>query len=513
MVFSKEFSKSELERILPLPELSKRILKNFLTKSDREIEDFVSSDEEIQSFLINCANLPRYRKTPAPITNIRGALLVLGEKTVRILTLGLISQTLMKKTFNEFNYQKFWARAISNLVIAYFLSDLIENFPSHLPVSAYLLDFGILVMYQFNPEKYLEVLLKKQAGRPHLEVERDIFGITHPEVGAAYFEEYAFPRRFILNLRYHHEDPNKSISFDVKKDLSLLRLIDNASRSFFGYDRELRWESFKELAGSYLSNEELENLGNILPTIINNYLEVFSLEEYKIKTLEEWREEKEKELKKLNLIEEKNAKDFENKYLALIREKNDIEERLHALYLRLNETTIIDDWTQIYRPRYFLKRLKEEILRARRYGRSFSLLAIKFVGLDIIRKKYGLSEGEIFIKELVNELKTSIRRTDILGKATQEDQVWLLLPETKSQGAMVVARKLLRKIEDLFYKKYQINGFAYISVIAYEPKTIDYKREPDENKLVMILQQGHTIMQRKGQNRILLLRLEQDLEE
>lgn len=516
MVALKEFLRDERGEVLPFPDLGLKILQTFLTKSEREIEEFLTTEEEVKVFLIKCANLPHFRKTGEPITTIRGALLVLGDKTTRILTLGLIAQKLMKLTFNEFSYQRFWARALSNLITGYFLAELLENFPSHSPLSAYLLDFGILIMYQRNPEKYLEVLRRKQAGEPLIELEREVFGVTHPEVGAAYFGEYALPRRFVLNLRYHHEDPEEPLPTEIKGDLPLLRMIDEASGSFFGFDRELRWNNFSKIAKDYLTNEEIETVGEVLPTIINIYLEIFALEEYKVKPLKEWKEERERELKKLALKEESDLrgalKDLENKLLAILREKKNVEDRLYVLSKKLEETTIIDEWTQIYRPNYFLKRLKEEILRARRYGRSFAVLSLKIEGLISIRQRYGLSEGENFLRELVQELKNYLRRTDLLARAREEDKLWLILPETSSHGAMVVARKLLRRIEEKFYKKYQTKGSAFISVISYEPKNINYKTEPDEKRLVLLLDQGLVVLERKGQNRILLLRLEQDFE-
>ncbi len=244
----------ELERLLkrenkelpPFPEIGIKILQTFLTKSPREIEEFLLTEREIVKLLLSTANLPYYRKGETPIENPRLAILVLGENTAKILALGLISQKLLKTTFNEFSFPKFWARALSRLILGFYFSDLIEPFPSHLPLSAYLLDFGILILYLLNPEKYLQVLRLKREGKTLHEAEEEIFGVNHAIIGAEFFETYAFPRRFILNLKHHHDEEFKEpLPTEIIEDIQFLKMIDYGVASFFSENREECWKKFK----------------------------------------------------------------------------------------------------------------------------------------------------------------------------------------------------------------------------------------------------------------------------
>lgn len=103
----------------PLPELVLEIIKAFLTKRDREFEDFLLSEKEVHQFLLEVANTPPFKRGEAPITNLRTALIVLGDTTTKILVLGLISQKLMRTSFTEFSFHKFWARALSQAIATY----------------------------------------------------------------------------------------------------------------------------------------------------------------------------------------------------------------------------------------------------------------------------------------------------------------------------------------------------------------------------------------------------------
>ncbi|MFN3505273.1 MAG: HDOD domain-containing protein [Caldimicrobium sp.] len=508
-----------------LPEIVEKILRNFLTKEERELETFFITDSYIRTFLIEMANSPPFKREGTSITDPRLAIIVLGEQTAKISVLGLVSQKLMRTTLNEFSFPKFWARALTQAVAAYFLSDLIEGFPSHLPISAFLMDYGIILLYIINPEKYLKVLSLKLRGMSLLEAERALFGATHPEVASDYFENYAFPRRFILNIFYHHHEENtwEGLPIEIQKDLSLLKMIDHFVGSYFSYNREERWNSFKKIALSYLKEDDIETLGNIFPKIANNYLSFFNLEEFQIKTFKEYEKEKEEEIKKLQISEkekelakiqslEEYKNYFKNKLLEIQRQKTELEREFQLLRHKFNESTIFDELTELYREEYFLRRLLEEILRAKRYGKVFSLLHIILENLENIGKKLGFTEEEIFIKKLSQELKKSLRRVDLIAKAKKWDSFYVLLPETPSHGAMVVARKLLRKIEEFSYKEYNFKSSAFISVLTFDPKNMNPKQDTSPELLVSILKQAAELLVNKQQNRVLLVKLDREIE-
>jgi len=138
---------------------------------------------------------------------------------------------------------------------------------------------------------------------------------------------------------------------------------------------------------------------------------------------------------------------------------------------------------------YFLKRLKEELLRAKRYHRIVSILLIEIDKFSQIMELFGAEEENI-IKILAKNISRNLRRVDILAKLPKPEQFAIILPETPLSGAMVVARKLLRAIEKTFYEKYNTVFSPYIVVISYDPLKIDPKTDPKVESILNILNKG-----------------------
>ncbi|MEZ0344133.1 MAG: diguanylate cyclase, partial [Caldimicrobium sp.] len=179
---------------------------------------------------------------------------------------------------------------------------------------------------------------------------------------------------------------------------------------------------------------------------------------------------------------------------------------------KIEKESIYDELTETYRESYFLKRLKEELLRSKRYKRIFSLLTVEIDNLNIIRERFGLGEEENFLKYLCQELVKSLRRVDLVSLSKDRSKIYILLPETPSSGAMVVARKTLRKIEEIAYLLYQEKISGFISIITFDPKNIDPKKEPRVSTFIEIGKKGLELLKRKKSNKIILLTIDQEIE-
>jgi len=183
---------------ISFPVLGKEILDAFF-KTEREFLETLQK-QEISSILLKIANLPQYKKDAPEITDLRKAILVLGEDFVKLILLCIIAKKLTKPTFNEFDFSKFWARALTNACFSHILSSELGNESNYLFVSSFLMDFGIIVLYHFFPEGYLKVLRLKQAGKSLLEAEREVFQTDHAVIGGEYFERLILPRRLVLTI-------------------------------------------------------------------------------------------------------------------------------------------------------------------------------------------------------------------------------------------------------------------------------------------------------------------------
>lgn len=115
------------------------------------------------------------------------------------------------------------------------------------------------------------------------------------------------------------------------------------------------------------------------------------------------------------------------------------------LYSEVEEKSRFDGLTGLYRRHYFEMRLEEEILRAKRYGTSFSLV---FVDIDYFKKlndTYGHYCGDQILHRLGIILRESVYETDIVARYGGEEFV-LLLPRAEPEGVKRKMENLREKI-------------------------------------------------------------------
>ena len=68
-----------------------------------------------------------------------------------------------------------------------------------------------------------------------------------------------------------------------------------------------------------------------------------------------------------------------------------------------------------------------------------------------VNDRYGHLVGDEILKEVVDEIKSSIRDSDILARWGGEEFI-ILLPNTSEKNAIIVANKIVRKIENRKFK-------------------------------------------------------------
>ena len=117
--------------------------------------------------------------------------------------------------------------------------------------------------------------------------------------------------------------------------------------------------------------------------------------------------------------------------------------------VRLYSHAVTDDLTKLYRIGYLNKRIQEEIERADRYGREFSLL---FMDLDDFKKVndvYGHQAGDKVLKKVATILLESVRKADIVARYGGEE-FSVLMPETTKENAFIGAERTRKAIEKAF---------------------------------------------------------------
>jgi len=104
-----------------------------------------------------------------------------------------------------------------------------------------------------------------------------------------------------------------------------------------------------------------------------------------------------------------------------------------------------DGLTGLYNFRFFVKRIGEEIDRARRYVRPLALIIIDIDDLKIVNDKYGHLAGDCLLKTFAGELSSSVRSNDVVSRYGG-DEFCLIMPETDRDKTRIFMERIRDKI-------------------------------------------------------------------
>lgn len=138
--------------------------------------------------------------------------------------------------------------------------------------------------------------------------------------------------------------------------------------------------------------------------------------------------------------------------------------------------SLTDRLTDLYNYGHFSVRIREEIARAERYKRAFSLAMIDIDLFKSYNDKYGHEAGNKVLVKLGEILKKNLRSSDIAFRYGGEEFA-IIMPETNIQGAKIT----LERIRSFVHKtQIEINNkdTANITIsagITYHPFLEDVK--------------------------------------
>lgn len=166
----------------------------------------------------------------------------------------------------------------------------------------------------------------------------------------------------------------------------------------------------------------------------------------------------------------------------------------------LERKTEIDQKTGLYNHQYFMNQLNNELQRANRYDRPFSIIMADLDLLRNINNTYGHLAGDDVLKGVAGTLKQTVRDYDIVARFGGEEFA-ILLPETEIEKAIQRAENIRRAIE----------AASFVIPTSVEPIKVTMsfgisKRENFEQSAEEILHHADTALYRSklsGRNRTL----------
>jgi putative nucleotidyltransferase with HDIG domain len=208
---------SQLARCPSLPSLGSinKALQGLLLMEQRytaQVAEIISRDPSLTARLLRLVNSVYYGLT-TPVNTIEEAVFYLGVKEIRqlVVVTPVIEdfQRLTKQC--DFPWREFWQHCIGTALLTREIA-LAAQLPGEESdyVAGLIHDIGKLVMAWSFPDHFAEIHRQAiQTKRDLIEIENEVLGMDHAELGALYLERHRLPDLMVKTARFHHQ-PEKA---------------------------------------------------------------------------------------------------------------------------------------------------------------------------------------------------------------------------------------------------------------------------------------------------------------
>jgi len=123
-------------------------------------------------------------------------------------------------------------------------------------------------------------------------------------------------------------------------------------------------------------------------------------------------------------------------------QERDIENAYHQA---IHDLVVLDGLTQIANRRKFEFEAERELGRARRYGRSLTLILFDIDHFKLVNDTYGHLCGDFVLKRIVELTRPLLRREQVFARVGGEEFA-ILCPEAAAVNARALAERVRRKL-------------------------------------------------------------------
>jgi diguanylate cyclase (GGDEF)-like protein len=432
------------------PAIAVRILEavNKEETSYEELGRIISTDPALSTRILQVANSSFYG-LPSRVDSIQRAMAILGCNALKNIALSfVIAKEMRTESAEAFDFDIFWKRSVTAGVSAGLIASLIGNKSDDIFVTALLQDIGIVMMYMCKPDKYLKVLDEKKAtGKPVVLVERALFGFDHQDVGMNVLKSWGLPSTIFQPIGYHHQ--GRDCPSDHSDHAAILMLSDKMSSIYHGNHSAEKLQEIKtSLTSRYgVESSRIEALVDTVADETVQALSFFDIDPGRMKPFSLMIQEANEELGKLNLS-------YEHLVIELKQAKETAENlarELQSANTRLRGMAFQDGLTGLFNHRFFQESMDKELSKAIRYQRPFSLIMLDLDYFKKINDRYGHPAGDAVLKAISATINQTVRKSDIVSRYGGEEFA-IVLPETQLKGAVILAERLRKNVEQLAVK-------------------------------------------------------------
>jgi putative nucleotidyltransferase with HDIG domain len=227
---------AKLNSLPAMPVIAQKLLALSLDTDEGEAQmlKLIGQDPLITAKIVGLANTPIFGVT-RKVSTINDAAMLLGFSRVRSVAIGIATMSaLTKLPEGHFKANDLWmnsmATAVTMRTIARAMPARARPMEDQIFLAGLLHDIGYMALafLDTHASNALHAQLQSQPERPILEIEQELLGITHSEIGAQLAHHWHLPEDIITVIRHHHTPDEE----DAKEGQPMVRLVSFAEKMF-----------------------------------------------------------------------------------------------------------------------------------------------------------------------------------------------------------------------------------------------------------------------------------------
>jgi len=436
--FKRLFEKSE--NLPTLPGIALQLLEAVQKENPNigEIGKILATDPPLSAKVLKIVNSAFY-SLPTRITSVNHAIMMLGINSVKNLTLSFSLVNNFKSSRSKtFEHSLFWKDSLIGAIAVKLIGEkIIKSFSDSDDIffMGLLQNIGLLTLSLCMPRQYDLVMVESDKnGTSVHEVEGQILGFNHMEIGEYLIKLWGLPDTFYTPIGYHHY-PQKLTS--ARSDIETLTKIIHLSSLFIelfnhSCDVALKLAQIQQevKACGFDQSLDIHEIGKSINRQASEILPIFEIEF-------------EDENEYAQLLQRTKAQ------IATLSSEliSDLLEQRQEINL-LRQQVDRDSMTNLNNHQRFRELLQQEISRSARYKHPLSVIFSDIDEFKSINDSYGHLAGDRAIKIIAGCLKKELRQSDHLARYGGEEFA-VILPEAEEVDAWMIAERLRETVNSL----------------------------------------------------------------
>lgn len=249
---------AKLDALPAMPEIARKLLALALDTDEGEAQllRLIEQDPLLAARIIGLSNSPMF-STARKVTSVNDATMLLGLTRVKSVAIGIATLSAVTKfPGGLFKANDLWqhsmAIALVMRAIAKAMPARVRPLEDQIFLAGLLHDIGYMALSFLDTHTSDELHTRLQANpeRPVLEIEQELLGITHGEIGARLARNWDLPEEIIAVMRYHHT-PDHEEAMPGQPLVSLVAFAERLLPAF----------AVDEHTGQVISDDEWLELG------------------------------------------------------------------------------------------------------------------------------------------------------------------------------------------------------------------------------------------------------------